>query len=69
MLQDALKGLDIWLILALSSTVCLVIATFVSHTVASVLLVPVAAQLGAAMEDPHPNLLVMVSRFDLLRAR
>lgn len=59
-IQSAVQGLDIWPILALSSMVCLIIATFVSHTVASVLLVPVAAQIGEAMEVPHPNLLVMV---------
>lgn len=64
-IQKAVAGLDIWPILALSSIVCLVIATFVSHTVASVLLVPVAAQIGSAMEIPHPNLLVMVSHFRL----
>lgn len=62
-IQEAVKGLDIWPILALSSVICLVIATFVSHTVASVLLVPVAAQIGAAMESPHPRLLIMVSAF------
>jgi phosphate transporter len=62
-IQAAVRGFDIWPILALSAVVCLVIATFVSHTVASVLLVPVAAQIGESMEIPHPRLLIM-ARFD-----
>ena len=53
--------MDIWPILAIFSVICLVIATIVSHTVASVLIVPIAAQVGAALEVPHPSLLIMVS--------
>jgi phosphate transporter len=55
------QGLDIWPILAVFSLISLVIATFISHTIASVLIVPVAAEIGNAMESPHPRLLIMVS--------
>lgn len=38
----------------------LVISTLVSHTIAAVLLVPVAAQIGSSMGTPHPRLLIFV---------
>lgn len=37
----------------------LVIATFISHTVAALIILPIVAQVGKQMESPHPNLLVM----------
>ena len=60
-IQHAVLGLDIWPILALFSVVVLLIATLISHTIASVLVVPIAAQIGTAMEVPHPNLLILAS--------
>ncbi|KAF3103424.1 low-affinity phosphate transporter [Orbilia oligospora] len=39
----------------------LVIATFISHTVAALIILPIVSQVGAQMEDPHPRVLVMVS--------
>lgn len=33
----------------------------ISHTIAAVLLVPIAEKIGSAMEEPHPRLLIMVS--------
>lgn len=38
-----------------------VISTFISHTIASVLLVPIAAEVGANLPVPHPNLLVFLT--------
>ncbi|KAM0750269.1 SPX-domain-containing protein [Meredithblackwellia eburnea MCA 4105] len=58
-IEHVVLGLDIWPILALFSIVVLVIATLISHTIASVLVVPIAAQIGAAMEVPHPRLLIL----------
>ncbi|ORY69413.1 SPX domain-domain-containing protein [Leucosporidium creatinivorum] len=60
-IQDLVLGLDIWPILAIFSVVVLVIATLISHTIASVLVVPIAAQIGAAMEVPHPRLLIFAT--------
>ncbi|KAK4050233.1 low-affinity phosphate transporter [Microbotryomycetes sp. JL201] len=57
-IQGLVLGLDIWPILAIFSVVVLIIATLISHTIASVLVVPIAAQIGAAMEVPHPRLLI-----------
>lgn len=38
-----------------------VVATFISHTVASLIILPLVAQVGNGMENGHPNLLVMGS--------
>ncbi|KDE06348.1 hypothetical protein MVLG_03258 [Microbotryum lychnidis-dioicae p1A1 Lamole] len=61
--EDAVLGLDIWPILALFSVIVLVIATLISHTIAAVLVVPIAARIGAAMETPHPTLLILATAF------
>lgn len=63
-IEKAVKGLAIWPILAIFSFLALIVATFVSHSIASVLVAPIAAQIGAALEPPHPRLLIMVSRHD-----
>jgi phosphate transporter len=39
----------------------LVVATFISHTVAALIILPLVQQVGVGMEHPHPNLLVMAS--------
>lgn len=59
-IEQVVRDLDIWPILAFFSALCLVIATCISHTIASVLIVPIAAQIGNALEQPHPRLLIMV---------
>jgi phosphate transporter len=33
----------------------------ISHTIAAVLLVPIATRIGESLEEPHPRLLIMVS--------
>lgn len=33
----------------------------ISHTIAAVLLVPIAERIGDSMSEPHPRLLIMVS--------
>ena len=37
----------------------LVVATFISHTVAALIILPLVHEVGQAMPEPHPNLLVM----------
>lgn len=39
----------------------LTMATFVSHTVAALIVVPLVSEIGSSMEDPHPRLLIMIS--------
>ncbi|PPJ60325.1 hypothetical protein CBER1_01271 [Cercospora berteroae] len=38
-----------------------VVATFISHTVAALIILPLVREVGAGMDSPHPNLLVMIS--------
>ena len=33
----------------------------ISHTIAAVLLVPIAERIGDSLSEPHPKLLIMVS--------
>lgn len=42
-------------------SISLVVATFISHTIAAVLLVPIAAQVGESLDTPHPRLLIMAA--------
>ena len=59
--QDRVNGLPLWGIMLILVAVGLVVATFISHTIAAVLLVPIAAQMGANLADPHPRLLIMAT--------
>ncbi|KAI1815088.1 SPX-domain-containing protein [Poronia punctata] len=54
-------GLDLYVVLLIFSSLALVIATFISHTVAALILLPLVYDIGKAMEEPHPNLLVMAT--------
>lgn len=53
--------LDLYVVLLIFSSLALVIATFISHTVAALILLPLVYDIGKAMEEPHPNLLVMAT--------
>ncbi|RHZ46395.1 hypothetical protein CDV55_100763, partial [Aspergillus turcosus] len=48
-------------VLIVFSALILVMATFISHTVAALIMLPLVRQIGVSMDDPHPNLLVMAS--------
>lgn len=39
----------------------LTMATFVSHTVAALIIIPLIAEIGETMPEPHPRLLIMAS--------
>ncbi|KAK6083246.1 SPX domain-containing protein [Seiridium cupressi] len=51
--------LDLYLVLLIFSSLTLFIATFISHTVAALIILPLVSDIGSKMEEPHPNLLVM----------
>lgn len=53
------QGMSLYGVLVVFSTLILVIATFISHTVAALILLPLVHNIGADMAEPHPNLLVM----------
>ncbi|KAG0056840.1 low-affinity phosphate transporter [Gryganskiella cystojenkinii] len=58
-IQDAVAGLSQWVVLIIFSALTLVFATFVSHTVAAVIILPIVQQVGMSFADPHPRILVM----------
>ncbi|KAJ5893801.1 transporter [Penicillium taxi] len=55
------EHLSLYGVLLVFSALILVIASFISHTVAALIVLPLVRQIGVSMEDPHPNLLVMAS--------
>ncbi|KAG8819435.1 low-affinity phosphate transporter [Serendipita sp. 400] len=60
-IRDMIDGLSFYVVVIVLSAVVLVISTFISHTIASVLLVPIAAEVGANLPVPHPNLLMFLT--------
>jgi phosphate transporter len=38
-----------------------VVSTFISHTIAAVLLVPIAAELGRSLDGDHDRLLILIT--------
>ncbi|KAG8694010.1 low-affinity phosphate transporter, partial [Ceratobasidium sp. 394] len=59
--RHLVEGLQLYEIVLVLSVVVLIISTFISHTIASVLLVPIAAEVGSNLADPHPRLLVFIT--------
>ncbi|KAJ9245107.1 hypothetical protein DTO169E5_974 [Paecilomyces variotii] len=60
-ITDKVDGLSLYGVLLVFASLILVIATFISHTVAALIILPLVQQVGVGMNDPHPNLLVMAS--------
>ncbi|KAF9111713.1 low-affinity phosphate transporter [Mortierella sp. AM989] len=58
-IQDAVADMSLWVVLVIFSCLTLVFATFVSHTVAAVIILPIVQQVGMSFADPHPRILVM----------
>ncbi|KAF8001632.1 hypothetical protein HF325_004133 [Metschnikowia pulcherrima] len=58
-LQRKVMDLDVFAILIIFGLLILVVATFISHTVATIIIVPLVKEVGDAMEHPHPLILVM----------
>src|SRR5215469_671002 len=53
------EGLSLYSVLVVFACLILVVATFISHTVAALIILPLVASVGNGMDEPHPNLLVM----------
>jgi phosphate transporter len=58
-LKDGISDLPVIAILAVFCFLILVFSTFVSHTVAALIIVPIVKEVGEQLPIPHPNLLVM----------
>ena len=53
------QGMSLYAVLVTFSALILVIATFISHTVAALIILPLLFNVGRDMETPAPNTLVM----------
>lgn len=58
-IQKGVEGMSLYGVLVVFSGIILVIATFISHTVAALIFLPIVADVGASMPDNEPNILVM----------
>lgn len=58
--KQHVDGMSLYGVLVTFCAMILVVATFISHTVAALIILPIVQQVGVGMADPHPNLLVMV---------
>ncbi|KAF8925073.1 SPX domain-containing protein [Dissophora ornata] len=57
--QRYVKDMSAFAVCCVFASMVLVIATFISHTVGALIILPIVAQVGATLPDPHPRLLVM----------
>ena len=61
LIRDMVEGLSLYNVVLILSPVVLVISTFISHTIASVLLVPIAKEVGSNLSGNHQNLLIFIT--------
>ncbi|KAJ7053590.1 SPX domain-containing protein [Mycena amicta] len=61
LIRDLLEGVSLYNVVLILSPVVLVISTFISHTIASVLLVPIAKEVGSNLAGNHANLLIFIT--------
>ncbi|KAG9316116.1 putative sodium/sulfate symporter [Chiua virens] len=60
-IHQMLEGQSLYSVVIVLSIVVLVVSTFISHTIASVLLVPIAQQVGKNLPGGHANLLIFLT--------
>jgi len=60
-ITDRVEGMSLYGLTCTFAALITVVATFISHTVAALIILPLVREVGLGMEDPHPNLLVMSS--------
>ncbi|KDQ19282.1 hypothetical protein BOTBODRAFT_434350 [Botryobasidium botryosum FD-172 SS1] len=60
-IRNLVGGLDLYEVVLSLSLIVLVVSTFISHTIASVLLVPIAAEVGKNLPGGHARLLIFIT--------
>ncbi|PPQ83985.1 hypothetical protein CVT25_000531, partial [Psilocybe cyanescens] len=60
-IRDLVDGLSLYKVVLLLSPIVLIISTFISHTIASVLLVPIAKTVGQNLPGDQSNLLIFIT--------
>ncbi|CAO3617856.1 unnamed protein product [Cunninghamella blakesleeana] len=58
-IKDGIQDLPVIAILAVFCFLILVFSSFVSHTVAALIIIPIVKEVGENLPIPHPNLLVL----------
>ncbi|KAJ2161206.1 low-affinity phosphate transporter [Coemansia sp. RSA 552] len=58
-IETIVDGLPLFAVLCVFCGLILVCCTFISHTVGSLIILPIVAEVGARLPDPHSRLLVM----------
>ncbi|KAK0705039.1 SPX domain-containing protein [Lasiosphaeris hirsuta] len=58
-ITEEVQDFSLYGVLVVFSCLILVIATFISHTVAALIILPLVYDVGKGLDEPHPNLLVM----------
>ncbi|KAI8375606.1 SPX domain-containing protein [Choanephora cucurbitarum] len=62
-IETLVQGFSAFEVLFVFSCLVLVIATFISHTVAALIVLPIVAEVGSQLADPQPRMLVMGTAF------
>ncbi|KAK0794273.1 low-affinity phosphate transporter [Friedmanniomyces endolithicus] len=60
-ITQRVQGLSLYAVTCVFCALIAVVATFISHTVAALIILPLVREVGLGMAEPHPNLLVMAS--------
>lgn len=60
-IRNIIDGLSLYSVVLVLSFIVLVVSTFISHTIASVLLVPIAKEVGSHMPGHRENLLIFLT--------
>ncbi|KZT06062.1 Sodium/sulfate symporter [Laetiporus sulphureus 93-53] len=60
-IRELISGLSLYTVVLVLSFIVLVVSTFISHTIASVLLVPIAKEVGSNMPGNRENLLIFLT--------
>ncbi|KAL9093419.1 MAG: hypothetical protein Q9159_000273 [Coniocarpon cinnabarinum] len=58
-ITERIQGFSLYGVLVTFAVIILVIASFISHTVAALIFLPLVREVGSGLEEPRPNLLVM----------
>lgn len=58
-IQSQVEGFSLFGIILTIGIFVLTIATFISHTVSALILIPLVSELGHNMPDPHPRMLIL----------
>ncbi|KAJ3485414.1 hypothetical protein NLI96_g4980 [Meripilus lineatus] len=60
-IRNLISDLSFYTVVLVLSVIVLIVSTFISHTIASLLLVPIAKEVGSKMPGNHQNLLMFLT--------